>query len=149
MTMHSVLPRRLYGALGYRVFSFLFDWSDARWDRALRDRFFQFSPVYVSSESMRWWLGRECFAKHKCILSTREECHQDDAEDDSDDRYHHSCRMREKGHDAPGHHSLERKRRHEHRPKGSTAWYNGQTPPFALWVIVADTLEYVHFQWRP
>lgn len=140
MTMHSVLPRRLYGALGYRVFSFLFDWSDARWDRALRDRFFQFSPVYVSSESMRWWLGRECFAKHKCILSTREECHQDDAEDDLDDRYHQSCRMREKGHDVRGNHSLERKRRREHRPKGSTAWYNDQTPPFALWVAGNDDL---------
>ena len=30
-TMHSWLPGRLYGALGYRVFSFLFSWTDSRW----------------------------------------------------------------------------------------------------------------------
>ncbi|KAA8915013.1 Alpha/Beta hydrolase protein [Sphaerosporella brunnea] len=70
MTMHSVVPARLYGQLGYRVFWFLFGWSDTRWDRNLRDRFFQFAPVYVSAEAMRWWLGRECFARHKCVLST-------------------------------------------------------------------------------
>ena len=140
MTMHKVLPGRLYGALGYRVFSFLFDWSDARWDRALRDRLFQFSPVYVSAESMRWWLGRESFAKHRCILATREDGHQDDAEDDLEDRYHHSCRLKEMGHDPPGHRSLERRRTHERRPKGSTAWYNAQTPPFALWVAGNDYL---------
>jgi pimeloyl-ACP methyl ester carboxylesterase len=140
MTMHRVLPGRLYGALGYRVFSFLFDWSDTRWDRALRDRLFQFSPVYVSAESMRWWLGRECFAKHRCILATREDGQQDDAEDDLEDRYHHSCRLKEMGHDPPGHKSLERRRTHERRPKGSTAWYNAQTPPFALWVAGNDYL---------
>lgn len=64
LTAHGLLPARLYGRLGYKVFSFLFDWTDIRWDRGLRDRFFQFAPVYVSAESMRWWLGRECFAKH-------------------------------------------------------------------------------------
>lgn len=64
MTMHKLLHPRIYGWLGYKVFSFLFDWSDSRWDRGLKDRMFQFAPVYVSSESMRWWLGRECFAKH-------------------------------------------------------------------------------------
>ena len=64
MTAHKLLPSRLYGWMGYKVFSFLFDWTDTRWDRGLRDRLFQFAPVYVSAESMRWWLGRECFAKH-------------------------------------------------------------------------------------
>lgn len=64
MAMHRMLPGRIYGWLGYKVFSFLFDWTDSRWDRGLRDRMFQFAPVYVSAESMRWWLGRECFAKH-------------------------------------------------------------------------------------
>lgn len=64
MAMHRMLPPRVYGRLGYKVFSFLFDWTDSRWDRGLRDRMFQFAPVYVSAESMRWWLGRECFAKH-------------------------------------------------------------------------------------
>jgi pimeloyl-ACP methyl ester carboxylesterase len=66
MTMHKMLHPRVYGWLGYKVFSFLFNWTDDRWDRGLKDRMFQFAPVYVSAESMRWWLGRECFARHKC-----------------------------------------------------------------------------------
>ncbi|PFH61760.1 hypothetical protein XA68_16380 [Ophiocordyceps unilateralis] len=78
MQMHRLLPPRLYGWMGYKVFSYLFDWSDARWDRELRDRMFQFAPVYVSAESMRWWLGRECFAKHKCILATQETTRAED-----------------------------------------------------------------------
>ena len=36
-------------------------------------RGFMFSPVYVSAESMRWWLGRDGFATQKCILATRKE----------------------------------------------------------------------------
>jgi hypothetical protein len=88
MTMHAMLPGKLYGALGYRVFSFLFDWTDDRWEVALRDRMFQFAPVYVSAESMRWWLGRECFAKQKCILATREEGKQEDVEDEMEEYYH-------------------------------------------------------------
>ncbi|KAL5872454.1 hypothetical protein ACKVWC_008082 [Pyricularia oryzae] len=81
MTMHSVINPRIYGKLGYKVFSFLFNWTDTRWDRGLRDRFFQFAPVYVSAESMRWWLGRECFANHKCILATKEEWKAEEEED--------------------------------------------------------------------
>jgi hypothetical protein len=36
---------------------------------------------------MRWWLGRECFATHKCILATREEARQEDAEDEMNEYY--------------------------------------------------------------
>ncbi|CAH0043582.1 unnamed protein product [Clonostachys solani] len=82
MRMHAVLDPRLYGWLGYKVFSFLFDWTDTRWDRGLRDRMFQFAPVYVSAESMRWWLGRECFAQHKCILATKEVVREEERMDE-------------------------------------------------------------------
>ena len=58
MIIHAILPGKVYGWLGYRVFNYLFTWTDLRWERRLRNRFFQFSPVYVSSEAMRWWLGR-------------------------------------------------------------------------------------------
>lgn len=79
---HKIMPARPFSWMGYHVFSFLFNWSDSRWDRGLRDRMFQWAPVYVSAESMRWWLGRECFAKHKCILATREEGKLEDKEDE-------------------------------------------------------------------
>lgn len=135
MTMHSYLPGRLYGALGYRVFSFLFNWTDDRWDQGLRNRFFQFAPVYVSAESMRWWLGRECFASQKCILATREEGKIEDEQDEEDDYYTHSTE-----------HSTERmldgqSQPHEPHPdRGHKAWFDEHVPPFALWVAGSDDL---------
>ncbi|CAF9928045.1 MAG: hypothetical protein ALECFALPRED_003936 [Alectoria fallacina] len=136
MTMHSFLPGRLYGALGYRVFSFLFDWTDDRWDQRLRNRFFQFAPVYVSAESMRWWLGRECFASQKCILATREEGLIEDEEDEEEDDYYtHSTEQ-----------STERMLDHQSHPdrpqpnRSRKAWFDEHVPPFALWVAGADEL---------
>ena len=135
LTMHTWLPGKIYGALGYRVFSFLFNWSDKRWDRGLRDRQFQFAPVYVSAESMRWWLGRECFATQKCILATREEWQKEEEEDDEEEgdgnyydqgRSHPSERSEQDGEGRAG--------------RGRNAWYDEQVPPFALWVAGSDEL---------
>jgi pimeloyl-ACP methyl ester carboxylesterase len=128
MQMHKLLDPRLYGWLGYKVFSFLFDWTDARWDRGLRNRMFQFAPVYVSAESMRWWLGRECFAKHKCILSTKEIVRAEEHMDFKGDGRPVTPRTSS---------ALEAHRKH---PKGSTAWYNKQAPPMAMWVCGNDDL---------
>jgi len=151
MTMHTLIPGRLFGAMGYRVFSFLFDWSDNRWDRGLRDRMFQFAPVYVSAESMRWWLGRECFAKQKCILATREEGHREDAEDEMEEYYHHSAGKNRNNMQSSSpppsptrpsrfRRSSEVRHKRERKPKGSTAWYDNHVPPFALWVAGSDDL---------
>ncbi|KAJ2986329.1 hypothetical protein NUW58_g5082 [Xylaria curta] len=134
MAMHSFLNPRIYGWLGYKVFSFLFDWTDARWDRALKNRMFQFAPVYVSAESMRWWLGRECFAKHKCILSTKEEWRNEEREDkegetDGPLAHPYTSHRPQMNSDPP-----------RRKPKGSTAWYNEKVPPIALWVAGSDDL---------
>lgn len=117
MTVHRYLHPKIYGTLGYYVFSYLFGWSDTRWDRGLRDRMFQFAPVYVSAETMRWWLGRGCFATQKCILSTRE---VGLLETEEDHRF-------EKGID-------------DGSLRSDTAWYGCQAPPMALWVAGADNL---------
>jgi pimeloyl-ACP methyl ester carboxylesterase len=126
MTMHRLLPGTLYGAMGYRVFSFLFNWTDDRWERDLRDRMFQFAPVYVSAESMRWWLGRECFARQKCILATREEGNAEDAEDEEVEK------EQEEEERQAVHGDLEGRER--------MSWYNEQAPPFALWIAGSDDL---------
>ncbi|KAJ9653881.1 hypothetical protein H2198_006990 [Neophaeococcomyces mojaviensis] len=131
MTMHRILPGRMYGLMGYLVFSFLFNWSDERWDRGLRDRAFQFAPVYVSSESMRWWLGRECFAKHKCVLSTREQHSQEDREDLNEELEEKRAKSEERD---------ESQSRSRSRDKGRTAWYDERAPPMALWVAGSDDL---------
>ncbi|KAE9980357.1 hypothetical protein BLS_008817 [Venturia inaequalis] len=131
MSMHRLLPAKFYGFMGYRVFSFLFNWTDSRWERDLRNRCFQFAPVYVSAESMRWWLGRECFARQKCILSTKREMRMENQEDEEDDL--------EADSDAEllaAPESRERKR----KERGRYAWYDEQVPPFALWVAGSDDL---------
>ena len=137
MTMHAHLPGRLYGALGYRVFSFLFNWTDDRWDQGLRNRLFQFSPVYVSAESMRWWLGRECFASQKCILATREEGRIEDEEDQEEEGYyctHSTEHSTERMLDVPNCPDQSRPDR------GRKAWFDKHVPPFALWVAGSDEL---------
>ena len=148
MTMHSLLPGRLYGALGYRVFSFLFNWSDTRWDLGIRDRFFQFSPVYVSAESMRWWLGRECFASQKCILATRREMRREDEEDarmggdDDDDGSDFNVDEAARDHtqEHPDENSTDQGPSPPIKDRGTRAWYNHLVPPFALWVAGSDEL---------
>lgn len=149
MQAHKMLPGKIYSWMGYHVFSFLFSWSDARWDRGLRDRMFQYAPVYVSAESMRWWLGRECFAKQKCILATREEARLEDKEDEEDDEV-----IREFYIDREPHVSERKKLQrnvtsfrcqtltHQHHDsrRGRYSWYDEQFPPLALWVCGADNL---------
>ncbi|EPE10369.1 sterol esterase [Ophiostoma piceae UAMH 11346] len=136
MQVHPMIPGRVYGWMGYRVFSFLFEWSDVRWDRGLRNRMFQFAPVYVSAESMRWWLGREGFARHKCILSTKEEWYAEERAEEE-----------EMSSEAAGQPPIGSRPSlngsapsHRHRPPGSTAWYDERVPPFALWVCGRDDL---------
>ncbi|KAL9615666.1 MAG: hypothetical protein Q9204_008700 [Flavoplaca sp. TL-2023a] len=136
MLMHRWLPGFIYGALGYRVFSFLFNWSDGRWDRGLRNRMFQFAPVYVSAESMRWWLGRECFASQKCILATREEGRREEEEDEEDE-----AGLLEYFDHGKAHPSEEHEARSESQQwKGRKAWYDEHVPPLALWVAGSDEL---------
>ncbi|KAK4111955.1 alpha/beta-hydrolase [Canariomyces notabilis] len=142
MAMHATLHPRLYGWLGYKVFAFLFNWTDERWDRGLRDRMFQFAPVYVSAESMRWWLGRECFAKQKCILATKEEWRAEEREDHEQERRRYILAAANPDFEGQGdgENPVHDAETHRKRPKGSTAWYNNQAPPFALWVCGNDCL---------
>lgn len=150
MEMHKILPAKFYGSMGYQVFSFLFNWTDTRWERDLRARMFQFAPVYVSAESMRWWLGRECFARQKCILATREEGMMEDEEDEEEDAVVHKyyeghrtdteCAPEEQSEGAEGG-NIEKLPDHDHdKERGQYAWYNEQFPPLALWVCGADDL---------
>ncbi|KAJ5124958.1 uncharacterized protein N7515_008783 [Penicillium bovifimosum] len=126
MTARRLLPPRVYGTMAYWVFSFLFDWSDTRWERDLRHRMFQFAPVYVSAESMRWWLGSDGFAKHKCILSTDNDllCEakaspgiRDPISEHGDDPHDPCLGARARG-----------------------PWFGPKTPPFALWIGGSDAL---------
>ncbi|KAG5916236.1 hypothetical protein E4U42_007742 [Claviceps africana] len=142
MQMHSLLNSQLYGWLGYQVFSFLFDWTDSRWDRGLRDRLFQFAPVYVSAETMRWWLGKDGFASHKCILSRKDVAEYDEEADDvcSETEQEDGAETVDGNADLFEHsHGQESSERCQLVPAGE-AWYNEQVPPFAMWVCGSDQL---------
>ncbi|KFY95990.1 hypothetical protein V498_02978, partial [Pseudogymnoascus sp. VKM F-4517 (FW-2822)] len=112
-------------------------WDAVWWDRGLRDRMFQFSPVYVSAESMRWWLGRECFAKQKCILQTREEWREEDKQDLEADAAAKSSSP-DVADPESGVEEVDRSGSNDH--KAATAWYDHRAPPFALWVAGSDLL---------
>jgi len=149
MLAHKLLPAKPYSWLGYRVFSHLFNWSDNRWDRGLRDRMFQCAPVYVSAESMRWWLGRDGFAKQRCILSTREENQHEDQEDEEDDEIIRRAYIDREPHVAPRR-KLQRNvssfhcptvtHHHHDSKRGRFAWYDDRFPPLAMWIAGADDL---------
>jgi pimeloyl-ACP methyl ester carboxylesterase len=149
MFAHRILPARPYSWMAYHVFSYLFSWSDSRWERGLRNRMFQWAPVYVSAESMRWWLGRECFAKQKCILATREEGKLEDKEDEEDDEVIRKATMDREPHLNPrrklqrnlsSFHCPTEEHVHHDSRRGRFAWYNEQFPPLALWVAGSDGL---------
>ncbi|KAG6115926.1 hypothetical protein E4U14_000601 [Claviceps sp. LM454 group G7] len=141
MQMHSCLNPRLYGWLSYTVFSFLFDWSDLRWDRGLRNRLFQFAPVYVSSETMRWWLGKGGFASHGCILLTKEMVQYEEEADgigtetkieiSTDNADGSTAPKRANGYESSERHNL---------VLAGSPWYNDQVPPFAIWICGKDQL---------
>lgn len=79
--MSAAVPGPLFGWGMYRMFNFLFNWTDTRWDHGTRNRCFLFAPVYVSAESMRWWLGADGFASQGCILASKEDVLQEDEEE--------------------------------------------------------------------
>lgn len=149
MFAHKVLPGRPFSWMGYHVFSFLFSWSDSRWDKALRNRMFQWAPVYVSAESMAWWLGSTGFAVQKCILSTREEGQIEDQEDEEEDaviRAYYAEKEsklteRQTLQRSLTDYRLERAKMYQHKEnRGRFAWYDDRFPPLALWVCGADDL---------
>ena len=149
MLAHKILPARPYSWMGYHVFSHLFSWSDRRWDRDLRDRMFQFAPTYVSAESMRWWLGRECFAKQRCILATRDVSMREEKEDEEDDevvrrayidREPSVSSRRKLQRNLTSFHCQTLTHQHHDSTRGKFAWYDSQFPPLALWIAGNDDL---------
>jgi len=115
----KVLPVRVFGVMGYVVFSYMFKWSDTRWDRELRTRGFLFAPTFISGEAMWWWLGQEarCFARQGCILHTKEELGIEDEEDKKDMVLEKSSAEVE-----------------------WNAWFDSRMPPLGLWIAGRDEL---------
>ena len=137
MKIHATLPGKLYGKLCYPIFSDRNGSDVENWDRGLRDRMSQVSPVYLCAESMLWWLGNGCFAQQKCILATREACDAEDKESvmsicsQNENKVDNS--LEGKIDDMPKV-PLECEKIINKNSEGSIAWFNHQVPSFALWV---------------
>ncbi|KZZ90562.1 AB-hydrolase-associated lipase region [Moelleriella libera RCEF 2490] len=140
MQMHELLDARVYGWLGYKVFSYLFGWSDARWDRGLRNRLFQFSPVYVSAETMRWWLGMDGFAKNSCILSAKTTAEYEEQSDTLRVQATVESIVRGNAAGGPNSNNAVTNRAPNVETPASDPWYNEKVPPFAMWVCANDQL---------
>ncbi|WVO15157.1 hypothetical protein L204_102801 [Cryptococcus depauperatus] len=61
-------PARIFAALGYVMFAFLFSWTDTNWLHRRKTKMFRFTPTPVSSASIFWWCGKGGFADRKCTL---------------------------------------------------------------------------------
>ncbi|KAI5310315.1 hypothetical protein KEM55_008569, partial [Ascosphaera atra] len=62
------VPKAIVAYMAYAMFTYLFSWSDERWERNLRARMFGFAPVFVSAEHMWWWLSKKGFAGRGCMF---------------------------------------------------------------------------------
>jgi hypothetical protein len=78
-------------------------------------------------------------AAQKCILSTKEEWRAEEREDE-DESQNPVAAVPPEVHTNEPHSPTQRTRHHHRRPKGSSAWYNSQSPPMALWVCGRDDL---------
>lgn len=120
------VPMKTVSAVGYPLFHYLFKWSDRNWDAGLRTRSFMWAPTYVSSEHMRWWVGKDGFVKQQCILNTREESDAETAHDiavisQQDESTEALDKML-----APQVHI--------------EPWFDERAPPLAMWVAQCDEL---------
>jgi hypothetical protein len=88
---------------------------------------------------MRWWLGRDGFAKHKCILSTKEVVRYEERLDGltvdatletSVERTVEATIALEEPGNIPANAYL----------ASNDEWYDENVPPFALWVCGRDRL---------
>lgn len=78
----------------------------------------------------------------KCILATKDEWSAEERED-ADESHNPLLAVPPQAHHSRPQSPTERPHfNHHHRkhPKGSRAWYNSQSPPFALWVCGRDNL---------
>ncbi|KAM3070395.1 Glucosyltransferase-like protein [Clarireedia jacksonii] len=133
--IQGIIPQSWIGAPSFIVYNYLFGWGDDKWDRGVRDRNFMFAPTYISAEAMKWWLSREGFAQHGCILSPEEEWRREDEEDALEDYYNKTAESRLTPDEAN-----ELLSKHEDNPTLANPWYDSQSPPMAFWVAGNDYL---------
>ncbi|GAA5953078.1 hypothetical protein JCM10213_002630 [Rhodosporidiobolus nylandii] len=67
---YNWVPSRPFGLLGYQMFAFLFNWTDANWLLDRKPKKFCFMPSPVSSASIFWWTGYNGFSTRGCVLDT-------------------------------------------------------------------------------
>ncbi|KAM0746312.1 alpha/beta-hydrolase [Meredithblackwellia eburnea MCA 4105] len=67
---YNLVPSKPFGLLGYQMFAFLFNWTDANWLLSRKPKKFRYTPSPVSSASVFWWTGFGGFSTRGCVLDT-------------------------------------------------------------------------------
>lgn len=126
MHAYDYVPARIYGSLAYLIFTSLFHWSDARWERRLKARMFGFSPILVSTEHIWWWVGRDGFGARGCVFDMPGlESQQQEEEEEEEQGEEQGGEQREEQGEEQG---------------AGKGWFPEGTPPMALWVPSSDNL---------
>ncbi|KAH7398071.1 putative ab-hydrolase associated lipase [Cadophora sp. MPI-SDFR-AT-0126] len=136
------IPQHWIGAASYQVYNYIFGWGDAKWDCGVRDRGFMFAPILMSALAMQWWLSREGFAHHGCILSSREQVEREVEEDLLQDYF--------RGGEARIGEDFAREllEKHVREPREPESWFHdgvsdepgSRPPPMAFWIAGEDTI---------
>jgi hypothetical protein len=66
---YNHVPTSIFTFLGYMMFAFLFNWTDANWLLRRKKKMFRFTPTPVSSASIFWWCGAGGFAERGCTMN--------------------------------------------------------------------------------
>jgi len=66
-------PSLPFALLGYQMFAFLFQWTDANWLLRRKAKMFRFTPSPVPSAGIFWWTGLDGFSSRGCVLNEQVE----------------------------------------------------------------------------
>ncbi|GJJ07797.1 hypothetical protein Clacol_002002 [Clathrus columnatus] len=65
---YNYVPAKIFASMGYVMFAYLFNWTDANWLPRRKTKMFRFLPTPVSSASIFWWCGKGGFAERGCTM---------------------------------------------------------------------------------
>ncbi|GAA98014.1 uncharacterized protein L969DRAFT_59842 [Mixia osmundae IAM 14324] len=68
---YDYVPSMPFSLLGYQMFAFLFNWTDANWLQRRKPKMFRFTPSPVSSAGVFWWTGLGGFSSRGCVLNVK------------------------------------------------------------------------------
>jgi len=54
-TVKAIAPTSMFTGVAYKMFHYLFNWTDAEWDKSYKNAYFQFTPRPTSTKALAHW----------------------------------------------------------------------------------------------